>query len=121
MTDKNNAIEKCERRHTMAQFIRDCIFEGCDNDFILHGLRNNFGVDKNSKYINWYRSQLRRQIFTIQVIKTKSGSFEYTVASEIPKGWVILTGAATVPNGYEWISNGESLFSGRRKIALVKK
>ncbi len=46
---------------TMAQFIREHIFEGHDNDFILRALLNSFGVDKDNKYINWYRSQLRRQ------------------------------------------------------------
>lgn len=46
---------------TMAQFIREHIFEGRDNDFILRALRNSFDVDKDNKYINWYRSQLRRQ------------------------------------------------------------
>ena len=46
---------------TMAQFIREHIFEGRDNDFILRALLNSFGVDKDNKYVNWYRSQLRRQ------------------------------------------------------------
>lgn len=46
---------------SMAQFIREHIFEGRDNDFILRALSNSFGVDKDNKYINWYRSQLRRQ------------------------------------------------------------
>lgn len=57
-------IRKCGRDQygrTMAQFIREHIFEGRDNDFILRALRNSFGVDKDAKYINWYRSQLRRQ------------------------------------------------------------
>lgn len=46
---------------TMAQFIREGIFEGRDNEFIIRALRNSFGVVKDNKYINWYRSQLRRQ------------------------------------------------------------
>jgi len=37
-----------------------------------------------------------------------------------PKGWVKTYGV-TAPNGYDWYSNGESRFSGKRKIALVKK
>ena len=52
------------QNHSMAQFIREHIFEGRDNDFILRALLNSFGVDKNNKYINWYRSQLRRQGYT---------------------------------------------------------
>ena len=49
---------------TMAQFNREHIFEGRNNDFILRALLNSFGVDKDNKYVNWYRSQLRRQGYT---------------------------------------------------------
>jgi len=38
-----------------------------------------------------------------------------------PKGWVKTRGATTAPKGYYWVSNGKSRFSGKRKIALVKK
>ena len=41
------------------------------------------------------------------------------VLDHVPKGWKILEGAMTAPRGYKWIYNGESLFSGKRKTALV--
>jgi len=41
--------------------------------------------------------------------------------SKKPKGWIKTRGATTAPRGYYWVSNGESRFSGKRKIALVKK
>ena len=40
---------------------------------------------------------------------------------KVPKGWRKTIGATTTLRGYEWYSNGESRFSGKRKIALVKK
>lgn len=42
-----------------------------------------------------------------------------TILDHVPKGWKILEGAMTAPRGYKWIYNGESLFSGKRKAALV--
>ena len=44
---------------------------------------------------------------------------EVIVLDHVPKGWKILEGAMTAPRGYRWIFNGESLFSGKRKRALV--
>ena len=41
--------------------------------------------------------------------------------TKAPKGWKKTIGASTAPRGYEWYSNGESRFSGKRKIALVKR
>ena len=41
------------------------------------------------------------------------------VLNHIPEGWRLLPGAMTAPRGYKWIYNGESLFSGKRKTALV--
>jgi len=40
--------------------------------------------------------------------------------TKAPKGWKKTIGA-NAPLGYEWYSNGESRFSGKRKIALVPK
>jgi len=37
-----------------------------------------------------------------------------------PKGWTKVIDATTAPNGYVWYSNGESRFSNKRKIVLVK-
>jgi len=39
--------------------------------------------------------------------------------SSLPKGWDITIGAVN-PKGYKYISNRESRFSGKRKIALLK-
>lgn len=41
------------------------------------------------------------------------------VLNHIPEGWRLLSGAMTAPRGYRWVFNGESLFSGKRKRALV--
>ena len=41
--------------------------------------------------------------------------------TKAPAGWKKTIGASTAPRGYEWYSNGESRFSGKRKIALVKR
>jgi hypothetical protein len=35
--------------------------------------------------------------------------------------WQKTIGATTAPDGYEWYNNGESRFSGKRKIVLKKK
>ena len=40
--------------------------------------------------------------------------------SKVPKGWIKTIGATTAPSGFAWYSNGESLFSSKRKYALVK-
>lgn len=41
--------------------------------------------------------------------------------NKAPRGWIKTRGATTAPRCYRWYSNGESRFSGKRKIALVKK
>ena len=46
---------------SMAQFIRDAIAFGYTNSEIIYQLVGAFRVEKDNKYINWYRSQLRRQ------------------------------------------------------------
>ena len=43
----------------------------------------------------------------------------YTVLSSMPKGWRKVEGATTAPFGYEWASNGQGFFSGKREQALV--
>ena len=45
---------------------------------------------------------------------------EYPVYEKIPKGWTELKGSLTAPAGYKWIYNKKSLFSGERKLALLK-
>lgn len=42
------------------------------------------------------------------------------IVNEMPKGWIFTEGATTAPNGYKWINNNESMFGGKRKIALLK-
>ena len=42
------------------------------------------------------------------------------VVNNIPNGWKILEGATTAPKGYKWIYNNKSLFSKKRKKALLK-
>lgn len=49
-------------------------------------------------------------------MKSKCG---LRIVDHIPEGWKPLKGALTAPRGYKWIYNGESLFSGKRKTALV--
>ena len=39
---------------------------------------------------------------------------------KLPEGWKFVPGASTAPIGYAWAFNGESLFSGNYKSALVK-
>lgn len=43
------------------------------------------------------------------------------VRDTIPEGYIPRTGATTAPNGYEWYSNGKSLFGGEYEHVLVKK
>lgn len=38
-----------------------------------------------------------------------------------PAGWEVTKGTTTQPQGYVWINNKESRFSGKRKSALLKK
>lgn len=39
----------------------------------------------------------------------------------VPNGYSKTIGATTAPKGYEWYNNGESRFSGKRNIILIKK
>lgn len=45
----------------------------------------------------------------------------FTVLNSMPKGWRKVEGATTAPFGYEWASNGQGFFSGKREQALVPK
>lgn len=42
------------------------------------------------------------------------------IVNNIPAGWKVLENSTTAPVGYILIYNGESLFSGKRKLALLK-
>ena len=44
----------------------------------------------------------------------------WNVCEKAPKGWILVTGATTVPTGYRLYSNGKSRFGGQRKTCLVK-
>lgn len=46
--------------------------------------------------------------------------FKKHIVARKPRGWRKTIGATTAPKGYEWYNNGESRFSGKRRIALVK-
>ena len=53
----------------------------------------------------------------------KEGNQNYTairVYKKIPNGWKVDEGAKTAPIGYKWVTNGQSVFGGKRKTALVK-
>jgi hypothetical protein len=39
----------------------------------------------------------------------------------LPDGWRVIEGAQTAPLGFRLICNGESLFSGLRKTALIEE
>ncbi len=41
------------------------------------------------------------------------------IYKRIPKGWKVLKGATTAPNGYVWIWNGKSRFLGEYRAGLV--
>jgi len=43
------------------------------------------------------------------------------IYKRLPKDWEITKNTTTEPKGFYWISNKESRFSGKRKIALLKK
>lgn len=42
------------------------------------------------------------------------------VYDKMPKGWSVVTGTSTEPNGYVWVSNNKSFFGGERKHGLLK-
>lgn len=42
------------------------------------------------------------------------------ILDEMPRGWKVNKGATTAPDGYVWIWNGKSLFSGEYQHALLK-
>ena len=44
----------------------------------------------------------------------------HVINGELPKGWVPIKGTLTAPNGYTWVSNNKSRFSGERKSAIIK-
>lgn len=39
---------------------------------------------------------------------------------KMPKGWKLIRGASTAPNGYAWIHNCENPFKGGNRNALLK-
>lgn len=41
------------------------------------------------------------------------------IYKRIPKGWKVLKGAITAPDGYVWIWNGKPRFSGEYRAGLV--
>lgn len=41
------------------------------------------------------------------------------IVDKVPEGWSKIERATNHPRGYVWISNNESLFSKKRKIALI--
>ena len=43
------------------------------------------------------------------------------ILEEKPEGWIKNEGATTAPSGYNWYSNGKSLFGGEYKHALVNE
>ena len=45
---------------------------------------------------------------------------EIKIYNELPKGWRIKQNATTAPNGYVWICNNKSHFSGEYKSGLLK-
>lgn len=49
-----------------------------------------------------------------------NGKNYHVINGELPKGWVKIKGALTAPNGYIWVSNNKSRFSGERKSAIIK-
>ena len=42
------------------------------------------------------------------------------IYTEIPTGWRVTENTTTQPNGYKFINNNKSRFSGQRKIGLLK-
>lgn len=48
------------------------------------------------------------------------GKKYHVINGELPKGWVPIKGTLTSPNGYTWVSNNKSRFSGERKSAIIK-
>lgn len=44
-----------------------------------------------------------------------------TILDRMPKNGHIIKGAMTAPLGYVWISNNKSMFSRKRRTALVKQ
>lgn len=53
-------------------------------------------------------------------VRKINGKNYHVITGELPKGWVKIKGALTAPNGYTWVSNNKSRFSGERKSALIK-
>lgn len=49
-----------------------------------------------------------------------SGEYKVKVLKRQPKGWKPIKGAKTAPQGFIWVSNNKSLFSGKRRMALIK-
>lgn len=44
---------------------------------------------------------------------------EPTIYDTMPKGWRVINGATTAPQGYIWICNGKSRFGGEYKNGLL--
>lgn len=55
----------------------------------------------------------------MKIFKLKSGRIvEYLEVA--PEGWIKIEGATATPNGFDFYSNGESLFGEKFKSVLVK-
>ena len=44
----------------------------------------------------------------------------FVVVDKIPQNWHVCDGASMAPVGYAIIANNESIFSGKRKHAIIK-
>ena len=69
------------------------------------------------------KKQAVKEIILMKNGLDKEGNQQYKeikVYQRKPSGWKDIEGATTAPVGFKWISNGESLFSGKRRSALLK-
>lgn len=53
-------------------------------------------------------------------VRKINGKNYRVINGELPKDWVSIKGALTSPDGYTWVSNNKSRFSGERKSAIIK-
>jgi hypothetical protein len=77
-------------------------------------------VDKDGKDINTIKPMLTAPVLFFEVREGGLLFIKLWVENEMPNGWKVITGALTAPVGFEWISNGKSLFDKNYQRALLR-
>ncbi len=78
-------------------------------------------VDENGKEVKEEKAIKIAPILLINEMDDGGLLVKLWICDKMPKGFKVLKGALTAPNGFCWVYNGKSLFDDNRRKALLKK